>query len=187
MNKISTALASALIIIALTIGVGIGYYLTPEYRLGMYEKTSMDLGQADRWLDLRYINAMISHHRAAMILAEEVSSISQRPEIKELAAKIIADEPPAIDELYQWKSTWYNDERKVKDPITANLGSADEKADLRFLNALIAHHEAGLIMTKYAKEKSSRNEILNNADAVELFLTTTLEVLKEWRKEWYQI
>jgi uncharacterized protein (DUF305 family) len=75
----------------------------------------------------------------------------------------------------------------VKDPIVPNFGTYDEKYDLRFLNALIAHHESGLVMTKEIKSKSSRTEILNNADAVDTFLTTTLQVFKDWRKQWYNI
>jgi hypothetical protein len=35
--------------------------------------------------------------------------------------------------------------------------------------------------------KSSRKEVLDNADAVENFLKTTLVALKEWRKAWYNV
>lgn len=55
------------------------------------------------------------------------------------------------------------------------------------MNALIAHHEAGILMTEEIRTKSSRAEVLNNADAVENFLKTTLVTLKGWRKAWYNI
>jgi len=42
-------------------------------------------------------------------------------------------------------------------------------------------------MTNDIKTKSSRNEILNNANAVDKFLTDTGVMLKEWRKTWYNI
>lgn len=187
MSKISTTLAVSLMIVFGIVGAMIGYYATPEYKLNMYDKTGMTLGRPDRTLDLRYINAMIAHHRGAMLLAQQVQNQTQRPEMKGLSEKILADEPTAIAELYAWKKSWYKDSRKVKDPIVANLGSYDEKFDLRFLNALIAHHDAGLLMTAEVKEKSSRTEVLNNADAVDTFLTTTLKVFKDWRLEWYNI
>lgn len=187
MNKISLTLAVALMIVIGVLGISIGYYITPEYQTNMFDKTTMDLGKADRWVDLRYINAMISHHRGAMLLAEQAGAKTQRQEIKDLSAKILADEPKAIAELYNWKKNWYGDTRTVKDPTVPNLGSYDEKYDLRFLNALIAHHQAGLIMTKDIKTKSSRTEILNNADAVETFLTTTLKIFQDWRTAWYNI
>ena len=187
MSKISTTLAISLMVVVGVIGLAIGYSATPEYKLGMYDKTTMDLGRADRTLDLRYINAMIAHHRGAMLLAEQASTKTQRQEMKDLSAKILNDEPGAISELYAWKKDWYGDNKRVRDPIVSHLGNYDDKFDLRSLNALIAHHEAGLLMTKDIKVKSSRTEILNNADAVDTFLTTTLKVFKDWRMEWYKI
>lgn len=185
--KISIYLALGLVVTGTVLGIAFGYYITPEYRLSMYEKNNMSLGQADRTFDLRYINAMIAHHRGAMLLAEQLSKNTSRPEMKTLAQNILADEPKAIDELYAWKKEWYSDTKTVRDPIVANLGPADEKFDLRFLNAIIAHHEAGIVMTKETREKSSRAEILNNADAVEAFLINGITTLKGIRSSWYNI
>jgi len=186
MQKISTYLSVSLMIISFIIGVGSGYSFTPQYSLSMYDKNSMDLGRADKWVDLRYINAMISHHRGAILLAKQAEQ-SQRLEVQNLAKEIQVNEPKAIAELYAWKKSWYEDTKQVSDPIVSNLGTYNDTFDLRFLNAIIAHHQNGLIMTNDIKTKSSRNEILNNADAVEKFLTDTGITLKEWRKNWYNI
>jgi uncharacterized protein (DUF305 family) len=120
------------------------------------------------------------------LLAEQVAQ-SPRQEIRSLATAIQADEPKLIAELYAWKQAWYSDTRGVRDPARIQLGAADEKQDLRFLNALIAHHEAGIAMTREIRTKSSRTEVLNNADAVEQFLQTTLVTLKGWRQTWYSV
>jgi hypothetical protein len=42
-------------------------------------------------------------------------------------------------------------------------------------------------MTQEARTKSSRVEVLNNADAVEEFLKGGIVMFKEWRKNWYGI
>ena len=186
MKTISIYLTSALMIISGIIGVGFGYYLTPQYSLSMYDKTSMDLGRPDRWVDLRYVKAMISHHRGAMLVAKQ-ALVSQRPEVKNLAEEILKNEPVAIDGLYAWKKAWYGDTRIVVDPVVPRLGEYDTTFDLRFLNAVIAHHQNGIVMTKDIRTKSSRVEVLNNADAVESFLTNGVTMLKEWRKSWYAI
>ena len=185
--KISIYLASGLVIVGMTLGIAFGYYLTPEYKVSMYEKNSMSLGRADRTFDLRYINTMIAHHRGAILLAEQLGKNTARPELKELSENILNDEPKAIAELYAWKKEWYNDTKVVRDPIVANLGPAGETFDLRFLNAIIAHHEAGIEMTKETRLKSSRAEILNNADAVEAFLSGGLQTLKGLRSSWYNV
>lgn len=187
MNKISTTLALSLMIVIGVAGYMIGHSFTPEYTSTMYDKTTMGLGRPDRTLDLRYLNAMIAHHRGAMLLAEQAVTETQRPELQTLAQKILTDEPSAIAELYTFKSDWYNDTRTVRDPVVAQLGEFDDKYDLRFLNALIAHHEMGLDMTSEISSKSSRTEVLNNADAVDTFLKNTLQVFKGWRMQWYNI
>ncbi len=186
MNKISIYLATSLMIVCAIIGIGVGYFLTPQYTLTMYDKSTMDLGRADKWLDLRYVDAMIAHHRGAILVAQQ-AEVSKRPEVQNLAKEIQKNEPVLIAELYAWKKAWYGDTRAVKDPIVPNLGTHDASFDLRFLNAVIAHHEAGIVMTKEVRTKSSRSEVLNNADAVEAFLTTSGTMLKEWRKNWYKI
>jgi len=177
----------SLIIISILAGVGIGYSITPEYQKTMYNKNEMGLGVADYWLDLRYINEMITHHTGAILLAQKALGKTQRPEIKALVEEIIKTEPVAIDELYKWKKDWYGDTKKVKEPIVANLGEGNETFDLRFLNALIFHHQSGILMTKEIRQKSSRSEILNNADAVEIFLNDSLKKLIGWKQEWYKI
>ncbi|HRH25987.1 MAG TPA: DUF305 domain-containing protein [Candidatus Paceibacterota bacterium] len=185
--KVSIYLASGLVVVGVVLGVVFGYYLTPEYKTSMFEKNSMSLGQADRTFDLRYINAMISHHRGAMLLAEQLSKNTTRTEMKILSDNILNDEPKAIAELYTWKKEWYGDTKKVRDPIVANLGPAGDTFDIRFLNAIIAHHEAGIDMTKETRLKSSRAEILDNANAVETFLSNGLETLMGLRSAWYNI
>lgn len=186
MKTVPLALTVALSVIAGVLGFLVGQVETPEYRTTMYERNVMDLGRADRLLDLRYLNAMIAHHRGAMLLAQAAEK-SGRAEVRALAKDIQANEPKLIDELYTWKREWYGDERPVRDPIVARLGEPNATFDLRFLNALIAHHDAGIAMTEDARRKSSRAAVLDNADAVEAFLVKTGAGLREWRKSWYNV
>lgn len=187
MKKVSLSLTISMLIVAFIIGLASGYYISPTYQQGMFQKEEMGFGEADRFVDLRYINQMAAHHKGAILLANQVENKTQRSEIKELVAAIKTGEPKLIDELYTWKKEWYNDNRMVQDPIVVNIGEKDEKTDLRFLNALIAHHEAGIQMTQEIRSKSSRAEVLNNADAVEAFLKGGIVTLKGWRESWYGV
>lgn len=187
MKQISLPLVISLTIISLIVGLAGGYYISPTYQQTMFIKENMGLGQADRFVDLRYINQMAAHHKGAILLANQILDKTQRQELKTLATDIQKGEPQLIEELYQWKKDWYNDNRKVADPIVAHLGQADEKVDLRFLNALIAHHEAGIEMAREIRTKSSRKEVLDNADAVEHFLKDSLTTLQSWREQWFNI
>jgi len=173
-------------IISGIVGVGIGYTLTPQYTRSMFDKNIMDLGLPDTWLDLRYVNAMIAHHRGAVLLAEQAEK-SERTEVSDLAREIQKSEPMLIAELYTWKNEWYHDTRIVADPLVPKLGIYDKTFDLRFLNALIAHHELGVEMTQDVRLKTSNTIVLDNANAVEAFLVRSTEMLKNWRSNWYSI
>ncbi len=187
MKNLSTPLVISLVLVSFIGGLTTGFYISPQYQQTMYEKHPTDLGPADRLVDLRYLNSMAEHHMAAILLAQQIEGKTEREELQNLAREIQADEPALIAELYTWKSDWFGDTTQVKPPTVAQLGPADETVDLRFLNALIAHHEMGIEMTQEVRLKSSRPEILNNADTVEQFLEDTLVTLKEMRKEWFNV
>ena len=184
MQKISISLTVALVIVSAVVGIGIGYWYTPQYLMSMFDKNMMGLGEPDKWVDLRYLNGMIAQHREAVRLAEQ-AGISERAEIKKLSAEIRKNEAIAIAELYHWKKEWYGDSKPVQEPQTAHLGSYNKTFDLRFLNALIAHDENDIRMSREIRLKSSRNEVLDSADKVELERHEELGMLMEWRKEWY--
>jgi len=186
MQKISISLAVALAIVSAIVGIGVGYWYTPQYSMSMYDKNMTGLGEPDKWVDLRYLDGMIAHHREAVRLAEQ-AGISERAEIKRLSAEIRKNEATAIAKLYHWKKEWYGDSKPVQEPQTAHLGSYNKTFDLRFLNALITHDENGIRMTREIRLKSSRNEVLDNAYNVERELLEELGKLGEWRKEWYGI
>jgi uncharacterized protein (DUF305 family) len=187
-KQISLYSALAFVVIALVVGIGAGYYLTPEYRTSMYSSgTAMNLGPADELFNLRYINQMIAHHRGAVLLGEQLGKNTKRPELQSLAAEIATTEPQRIAELYAWKKAWFGDSRMVRDPRIENLGSYDENFDLRFLNALIAHHNIGILMARDAESKASKTEVLANAQAVDAFLSGGVKMLEGLRKQWYNI
>jgi uncharacterized protein (DUF305 family) len=187
-KHISSYSALAFVSIAFVLGIGAGYYLTPEYKTSMYSGgTAMNLGPADELFNLRYINQMIAHHRGAILLGEQLAKNTKRPELQKLAADIADGEPKLIAELYSWKKDWYGDSRQVRDPRIENLGAYDENFDLRFLNAIIAHHQIGIVMAKDAQVKASKTEVLANAQAVDSFLSGGVTMLSAWRKGWYNL
>ncbi len=184
MQKVSLPLTISLMIAAFVIGTGTGYWLTPEYRMTMYDKSVMDMNTSDKWTDLRYIDDMIAHHREAILLAEEATA-SRRPEILKLRSDILKNEPAVIEQLKKWKTQWFDNSKIGQDPQVVHLGAYNHTFDLRFLNALIAHHERGIQIARTIRMKSDRSEILDNADEIERSLQENLALLRVWRKSWY--
>lgn len=171
----------------------------------MNHSMTMDLGAADANYDLRFIDAMIPHHQGAVEMAKEAQQKSQRPEIKKLADDIIKAQNQEISQMKQWRTAWYpkqgaeavaydaQQKKTVKMSsqqmqgmmMNMDLGAADAQFDLRFINAMIPHHEAAVVMAKDAAQKSQRPEIKNLAQAIIKAQDTEINQMKQWRKAWY--
>lgn len=166
---------------------------------------NMDLGAADANFDLRFIDAMVPHHQGAVKMAQEALQKSKRPEIKKLAQSIIADQDKEIAQMQQWRKSWYasaattpmawDSKTKSMMPMTQNqmngmmmnmdLGAADDQFDLRFINAMIPHHESAIVMANDAKQKSKRPEIQKLATTIISSQQAEIDQMKQWRKAWY--
>ncbi len=57
--------------------------------------------------DKAFIDAMIPHHQSAIEAAKIAQEKAERPEIKELARAIIADQQREIEQMKQWRQAWY--------------------------------------------------------------------------------
>ncbi|WP_414543436.1 DUF305 domain-containing protein [Nostoc sp. CCY0012] len=166
---------------------------------------AMDLGPADASYDLRFIDGMIMHHEGAVVMAKEVQEKSQRPEMKQLAEEIITAQNQEIAQMREWRTAWYPNagdkplayhaemghmmemtpEQMQAMMMSMDLGAADEEFDLRFINAMIPHHEGAVVMAQDVLEKSQRPEIKNLAQEIIKAQETEINQMKEWRQAWY--
>ena len=69
--------------------------------------------------------------------------------------------------------------------MTGNLGAADSQFDLRFINAMIAHHEGAVTMAQDALKKSQRPQIKQLAKEIIAAQQKEIAQMKQWRKAWY--
>jgi uncharacterized protein (DUF305 family) len=162
---------------------------------GMNHNMSMDLGPADADYDLRFIDGMTVHHQGAVNMAKEVLNKSKRPEMKKLANNIIAAQNREINQMKEWRKAWYAKASSTPMAYHAqmghmmmsmDLGAADEQFDLRFINAMIPHHEGALVMAEDALKKSKRPEMKKLAQEILSSQKQEIEQMKEWRQAWYK-
>ncbi|MBH8563993.1 DUF305 domain-containing protein [Nostoc sp. CENA67] len=165
----------------------------------------MDLGPADANFDLRFIDAMIPHHQGAVEMAKEAQTKSKRPEIKKLADNIIKSQNQEITRMKQWRQAWYpkagnqpmayhskmghmmamSSEQMKAMMMTQDLGAADAQFDLRFINAMIPHHQGAVTMAQDALKNSKRPEIKKLAQEIIKAQDTEINQMQQWRKAWY--
>ena len=172
----------------------------------MDHSASMELGPVDAEYDLRFVDAMTPHHEGAVAMAKEAQQKSQRPEIQKLAADIISAQNQEITELKQWRQAWYpkasaqpvawnaqmgqampmSSEQRKSMTMNMNLGAADAEFDLRFINAMIPHHEGAVTMAKDALNKSKRPEIQKLAQGIIKSQEDEIQQMQQWKQTWYQ-
>lgn len=139
-------------------------------------------------------------------MAKEAIQKSKRPEIKSLAQNIIVTQNREENELLaKWRKQWYpnvpqesvaydaqtnksvpmSTAQKDSMAMKMDLGAADDQFDLRFLNAMIPHHEGAIVMAKDTLQKSKRPEIKQLAQEIATSQQTEIDQMKQWRKAWY--
>jgi uncharacterized protein (DUF305 family) len=67
-----------------------------------------------------------------------------------------------------------------------DLGKADAEFDLRFLNAMIPHHEGALMMAQDVLDKSQRPEMKQLAENILTSQQQEIAQMKQWRQAWYK-
>ncbi len=172
---------------------------------GSMGNMSMDLGPADANLDLRFIDAMTPHHQGAVEMAKEAQQKSKRPEVQKLATDIIQAQDKELAQMKQWRTAWYpkasdmpmaynaqmghmmamSPEQKKGMMMGQDLGAADADFDLRFINAMIPHHEGAVTMAKEVLSKTKRPEIKRMANAIMTSQQAEIKQMQQWRKTWY--
>ncbi len=69
--------------------------------------------------------------------------------------------------------------------MSMELGPKDEAFDLRFIDAMIPHHQGAVIMAQEALQKSTRPEIRQLAEEIIAAQEQEITQMQEWRKAWY--
>lgn len=166
----------------------------------------MDLGPANAEFDLRFIDGMTPHHQGAIVMAKEALQKSKRPEIKQLAQNIINEQNKEADQMKQWRKAWYanmgktpiawhaemghsmsmSPEQVKSMMMSMDLGAADAQFDLRFINAMIPHHEAAVMMAQDALSKSKRPEIKKLAAEIIASQKAEIKQMQQWKQAWYK-
>jgi len=197
-----------LAIIALTAAIAISTWQSSAQMGKMNHNMggmSMELGKADANLDLRFIDGMIPHHQGAIAMAKVALQKSKRPEIKKLAAEIIKAQETEIAQMQKWRKAWYpnvsstpmawnsemghmmtiSDSQREGMMMKMDLGAADANFDLRFINAMIPHHEGALAMAMEVQGKTKRSEIKKLAQDILSSQKAEITQMQQWRKSWY--
>jgi len=167
---------------------------------------SMDLGPADADYDLRFIDAMIPHHEGAVVMAKDLAQKTKRPELQKLAKDVIEAQTQEIAQMRQWRKNWYpkapntpmawhaemnhsmamslNQMKSMR--MDMDLGKADAEYNLRFMQAMVSHHQAAVTMAQDMAQKTKRPELQKLAKEIIASQQTEINQMQQWQKSWYK-
>jgi uncharacterized protein (DUF305 family) len=138
--------------------------------------------------DAQFIDAMIVHHEGAVTMAEEARAQATKEEIRTLADAILASQRAEIEQMKAWRKAWYPDLPATSgmqmDMGPMSVAAGDALYDVRFIDAMIPHHEGAVAMAQEALAKSERAEIKALAQAIIDAQTEEIARMKEWRAAW---
>jgi uncharacterized protein (DUF305 family) len=138
--------------------------------------------------DILFIDGMIEHHEGAIRMAEQALQESERPELRAMAEEIVSVQQAEIEQLRQWRDEWYPGEPE-SDIAHMDMGMMeipqDERPfDLRFLEAMISHHQGAIHMAQAALEQAERPEIRQMAEEVISVQEAEIAQMQQWAAEW---
>ena len=142
----------------------------------------MAIGPAGRTYDLRWLDAMVLHHRGALEMSAYVFDIGE-PGVGALARQIWRDQAQEIKAMGQWRKAWYPEAPVY--PVSLKIGAdpnsmegLERMSDAHrqamqmmgttptrenrvtwFLEGMIAHHGAALEMAHDALRTSNNPTI----------------------------
>jgi len=132
--------------------------------------------------DQRFLDQMIAHHQGAVMSAQMMIADSARPELRDLAQRIITGQQREIDQMGEWRQEWYGTASSGTLPGMMGSGmmggammnreqmrqmmGASADFDRMFLQMMIPHHEAAIAMAQQALTQAEHPEIKTLAQGI---------------------
>ncbi len=157
-------------------------------------------------IDAHFIEQMIPHHEDAITMAKLAQTKAQKPEVKQLAEKIITSQGKEIDQMKSWYTDWFGKDVPTNNQVmnqhgmmaasntmhmgmmgddsdTTNLGEAAD-FDKEFVREMIPHHQMAVMMATMLKNGTQRPEMKELADNIITAQTKEIDQMRQWLKDW---
>ncbi|NJM40041.1 MAG: DUF305 domain-containing protein, partial [Anaerolineae bacterium] len=138
--------------------------------------------------DAQFIDGMIIHHQGAIDMANDALTKAEKPEIKTLSQAILKAQDAEIKQMKGWRTQWYPDLKETggmsMDMGPMSVKDGTEPYDIRFIDAMIPHHEGAIAMAKEALQKAEKPELKTLAEEIIKAQTAEIEQMKQWRAAW---
>jgi uncharacterized protein (DUF305 family) len=155
--------------------------------------TPTPVAAADAPYDLQFLDTMTAHHQQAVEMAEMAVDRAARPELKEMARRMMAAQRAEIAQMQGWREQWYagspqavnHEMMRAGGGQQMDLGSmraaAGEEFDRMFLSMMIPHHEGAVAMSRDAAEKAEHAEVKRFAQKLVADQQREIRQMRQWQ------
>jgi uncharacterized protein (DUF305 family) len=188
-----TVLVVALALIAIGV-IGMAITLVSQGTYGDARPVPARVGG----MDAMFIAAMIPHHEDAIAMADLALTRAEHPELKQLAERIKATQTAENAQMRAWYRQWFGGEVPTSSDAFGMMGGmmgarttdlealrAADSFDKAFLEAMIPHHQMGVMMSRMAGSATSRPEMRAFTQAIIDGQSREIEQMEEWYGEWF--
>ncbi len=162
-------------------------------------------GDPNQPFDQRFLDQMIMHHQGAVMSAQMMIADSARPELRDLAQRIITAQQREIDQMRTWRGDWYGATRDGALPnmmsggimgsgMMGGMMNRDQMRqmmgtnvdfDRMFLQMMIPHHEAAIAMAQQALIQAEHPEIKTLAQRIVTTQQAEIGEMHGYLRTWY--
>lgn len=149
-------------------------------------------------MDAMFIEQMIPHHDDAIEMAELALTRAEHPEIRQLAEDIKRTQTAENAQMRRWYREWFDatvpDVGGSSQMMGGMMGSggidmADlevaESFDKAFIEAMIPHHQMGIMMSQMAGSRTGRPEMRELTSSIIEAQSREIDKMRAWYAEWY--
>jgi uncharacterized protein (DUF305 family) len=138
--------------------------------------------------ELDFLTQMIPHHQEAVAAARQLSTVTERPELRQLAEAIIDEQSREIALMQRWLTAWYPEAKPDTGyvPMMRDLsGLSPEDAERTFIEDMIAHHQMAVMMARQLlmRNLAEHDEVTELALEIISAQSAEIALLQSWLRE----
>lgn len=135
--------------------------------------------------DLAFLDGMVPHHEAAVVMADEAAVEAQRAELKAFAAQVKKDQGEEIAQMKAWRKAWFgSDQAPAGHAHPVKPLPKGAAYDAAWAEEMVVHHQGALDMAQLALKEAKQPELRALAQRIIDSQSAEIEKLKAWAKAW---
>lgn len=154
----------------------------------MHNMTNKDMQGAESYNDKAFLSAMIPHHEAAVVMANDVLAKGKDAQVKKWAHEVIAAQQAEIKQMSGWLKELGGEDKNAAKAMNDSMHSMmtspmDKDADRNFVVMMIDHHASALEMGTQALIHSEDEKIVSLANQIIAAQAKEIMGFKQWLKK----